>query len=289
MLALFRSIFAPPRDLILIIAAAWLGLALSEKRARRYMLSPEMLNNLVFVLMIAFLLGGRLLYAAEHLSAFAQNALNLVSFNTDLFDPAGGVAAAAVAGFAFGQRRGLPFWRTLDALTLFFASLSVGLGLSHLASGLAFGQETAVPWAIQLWGAARHPTQIYEIIAALGILGFLWSRKSSPRAGGDFLLFVALASASQLVIGGFRGDSLLLAGGLRLQQVVAWAVLAAALISIEYLLPARAPAPAAGADTAGAAPESGNTARRKVRNAGPAVSKAKAPPRRQTKKSRGPG
>jgi len=61
---------------------------------------------------------------------------------------------------------GLPLWPALDALTPGLAAVMIAIGLAHIASGDAFGSPADLPWAIQLWGARRHPTQIYETLAA---------------------------------------------------------------------------------------------------------------------------
>ena len=241
MLAIFRNLLAPPRDLILIVVAAWFGLSLAEKRAARYHVDAEVLNNLIFTGLLAYIIGGRLFYTAEHISAFAQSPLSLISLNITLFDSWGALAAAIITGLAYAQRKGLSLWSTLDALTLFFASLAVGIGFSHLASGAAFGQETSLPWAINLWGAMRHPTQIYEIIASFLTLGLLWFRKADSKPGSDFLLFAALTAASRLIIEAFRGDSTLIFGDLRVAQLAAWGILAIALLALEFLRPKIAP------------------------------------------------
>ncbi len=237
MLALFRNVFAPPRDLFLLVAAAWLGLTLSEKRSERHGVSTQALNSLIFIALLAFVLGGRLFFAAEHLSAFLQSPVSLISTNIASFDSWGALTAALIAGFSYGQRKRLTLWPTLDALTPLLASLAVGLGFMHLASGAAFGRETNLPWGTNLWGATRHPTQIYEILASLSTLGLLWFRKADSKPGSDFLLFAALSSAGRLVIESFRGDSTLVFGGLRLAQIVAWIVLGASLIGLELPKP----------------------------------------------------
>lgn len=237
MVTLIRSWFAPPRDLILLVIAAWLGATLPEKRSARHGLSPQAVNDLIFVGLLAYILGGRLFFAVEHLSAFIQSPLGLISLNIASFDNVGALAAALIAGLAYGWRKQLTLWRTLDALTLFFAALAVGLGFQHLASGAAFGQETNLPWAIELWGTTRHPTQVYEILASLLTLGLLWYRKADSKPGSNFLTFAALTSASRLVIESFRGDSTLVFGGLRLAQIAAWLVLAASLVGLEIPKP----------------------------------------------------
>ncbi len=241
-LDLFRNIFAPPRDLILLVAAAWIGISLAEKRATRYRADKQLVSNLIFYIVLAYLLGGRVFYALEHLSAFAQSPLSLISLNTSAFDNLGALAAALIVGFVYGQRKGMSMWPTLDALTPFFALLAIGIGFSHLASGAAFGIETTVPWGIYMWGATRQPTQIYEIIASLLTFGVIWFKKADSNPGSDFLLFAALTSASRLIIEAFRGDSTLILGGVRSAQVIAWIILAVSLVALELLKPRVVPA-----------------------------------------------
>jgi phosphatidylglycerol:prolipoprotein diacylglycerol transferase len=233
MLTLFRNLFSPPRDLILIMVAIWVGLYLAEKRSARYGASNDDLNNIVFFSLIGFLLGGRILYAFENLSAFAQSPQSLISLNLDLFDPFGGLAMAIIVALVYGQQRALSLWSTLDALTPVFAVFAVGLGLAHLASGSAFGKETTLPWGMKLWGAVRHPSQIYEILASLLILSLLWFQKADTRPGIYFLRLAALTSGARLFLEAFRGDSTLVFGGLRLAQVIAWVVLATSLFLLD--------------------------------------------------------
>jgi phosphatidylglycerol:prolipoprotein diacylglycerol transferase len=179
MINLFRTLFAPPRHLILPLAAMWIGLTLAEKRASRHGISKDALNNIVFYCIIAYIFSGRVLFAVSNISAFTKSPLNLFSINVELFDPLGALVVALLVGFIYGYRQKLPFWGTLDALTPFFAILAVGLALSHLAEGTAFGSPTAVPWGIGLWNATRHPSQVYELIASLAIFALLWVQKSA--------------------------------------------------------------------------------------------------------------
>ena len=101
MIESFRAIFAPPRDLILLAATLWIGLALAEKRSERHGVSKEALNNLVFYSLFGYLLGGRILFALANFSAFADSPLNIFSLNVDLFDPIGGVITAILVGVVY--------------------------------------------------------------------------------------------------------------------------------------------------------------------------------------------
>jgi phosphatidylglycerol:prolipoprotein diacylglycerol transferase len=233
MLSTFRNLFAPPRDLILVVAAIWIGLWLAEKRSQRHGVNVSDLNNIAFYPLLGYILGGRILFALENLNAFIKNPQSLISLNLDLFDPIGGFVVAILVGWIYGQRRKMEFWPTLDALTPFFAVLAVGLGWAHLASGSAFGRETSLPWGMELWGALRHPSQIYEIIASLLILGLLWFQNADTRPGTLFLTFAALTSGARLFLEAFRGDSSLIFSNLRLAQMIAWVILGVSLFFLD--------------------------------------------------------
>ena len=111
--------------------------------------------------------------------------------------------------------------------------LGFWLGL-NLASGNGFGAETSLPWAIELWGTKRHPTQIYETFAALGILTLLWPGRGllarrATNPGSFFLLFLTLSAFSRLFLEAYREDSATLPNGWRVAQILAWTVLAGGL------------------------------------------------------------
>jgi phosphatidylglycerol:prolipoprotein diacylglycerol transferase len=236
MLIFFRNLFSPPRHMILLFIAAWIGLTLAEKHAEHHGASKDNLNNVIFYGLIAFIIGGRFSFVLQNMPGFIKSPLDIISINPDIFDPLGALAVAVIVAFVYGQRRGLLLWNTLDSLTPFFATLAIGIGLSHLAAGTAFGKETNLAWGINLWNATRHPTQIYETLASLLILGLFWFQKQNPRPGILFLTYAAWTAASQLFIQAFRGDSTLIFNGLRQEQVVAWVVLAIIFILFETQL-----------------------------------------------------
>ena len=234
MISLVRSIFAPPRHLVLLVAALWIGLALVERRSERQDISKETLNNIVFYGLLSYILGGRLLYALTNFSVFVQSPISLFSLNLDLFDPFAALASAVIVGYMYAYRQKLSLWRLLDALTPLFAALAIGISLFHLAAGTAFGSLTNLPWGINLWNATRHPSQIYELIASLLVFCLLWFRKTASLAGSTFLQFAALMAGTRLFLEAFRGDSTLIWGGLRLAQILAWFVLALTLFISEW-------------------------------------------------------
>jgi prolipoprotein diacylglyceryltransferase len=220
----------------MVLIPLWVGLVLAEKRAERHGVSKDTLSNLVYYSLFGYLLGGRLLYALSNISAFVESPLSVLSLNLDLFDPWAALAVAIIVGFAYGSRHTLPLLSTLDALTPLFAMLAIGVSLSHLAAGTAFGSPTTMPWGMELWGAIRHPSQIYELIASAVIFFLLWFRRTAAPPGSAFLLFAALTAGARLFLEAFRGDSTLVWGGIRIAQVSAWVLLAIALLAHDSTL-----------------------------------------------------
>lgn len=214
---------------LVILIGLWAGLTLAERYAPRFGVKPNQLYNLVFVILIAGVVGARLAYVIRYPQAFAESPFSIISLNFSLLDPWGGVATGFLAGLIYGQRKQMEFWATLDALTPVLAVLAVALHLAQLASGDAFGAPTDLPWGFELWGARRHPTQIYNILSSILILAILWPGRLKPEerpSGSYFLKFVIFSAAARLLLEAFRGDSVLLPGGLRLAQVIAWFLLA---------------------------------------------------------------
>ncbi len=218
---------------LVLLVGLWIGLTLSERRARRRGEDPGHVYNLVFISLITGVIGARLSYAATYPNAFTTNPRSLVSLNPGLLDPLAGALIAAAAAAIYLFRKNLPLWSTLDALTPLFAVMGIAIGISHFASGSAFGISTQVPWGIQLWGATRHPTQIYEIILAtftLIAIMFLDRTSWSLTPGNIFLSFISLSAVSRLFLEAYRGDSILLDSGFRIAQVISWLLLAACLV-----------------------------------------------------------
>ena len=217
---------------LILLAGIWLGLWLAERGAHRHGIEPSHLYNLALVALLSGLVGGRLFYVLFYPSAFAASPRSIFSLNPGLFDIWGAVLAGLMAAFIYGSRKKLSFWPALDALTPGLAVMAIAISLSNLASGNAFGAPTQLPWAIELWGALRHPSQVYEAIAGLVILGivlFMQRAVNSQHAGLSLLAFLALSAGARLFLESFRGDSVLLPNGWRMAQISAWLLLAACL------------------------------------------------------------
>jgi prolipoprotein diacylglyceryltransferase len=223
---------------LILLLGVWIGLSLAERLSTHdhdgdTPVDVNTLYHLALVALAAGLTGARLSYIIQYPSAFKESPLSAISLNPGLLDVWGGLVAACVACLLYGSRKNLHFWPVLDACTPAFAVFAVSLGLSHFASGEAYGAPADLPWSVELWGAHRHPAQVYETLAASLILWTIWPKKAgSFHPGWRFLAFAALSAGARLFLEAFRGDSFLLSGGLRAAQVAAWCILAGSLIGL---------------------------------------------------------
>lgn len=109
---------------------------------------------------------------------------------------AGGWIAAEIAKRRMGIRRS-----TGD---LFAYALPAGEAIGRIGcyfNGCCYGKATNCALAIFQHGAWRHPTQIYSAItAALIFLAVVLARKSVPREGDLFKLYLVLFGVSRFLI-----------------------------------------------------------------------------------------
>ena len=227
---------AVPLPGLLLIAGVWVASWLAERAARRSGAQAEAINRMLLISLVAGLVGARLGHAMRFPAGYVADPLALLALTPVTLEPDAGLAAGLIAALAYGQRQRLSLWPTLDALAPGMAGFAVFLALAHIASGDAFGAPADLPWAIELWGARRHPAQVYELLAALGILALLVRLPDAGRfPGRSFAIFVALSSGARLGLEAFRGDSVLWPGGVRAVQVVSLIVLLGALSLLRWL------------------------------------------------------
>lgn len=227
-----------------LLIGVWAGLSLTERESVRLKLKPDAVYNLVFYALISGIIGARLAYAARFLNAYIENPLSLFSINPNTLSPTDGLLIGLLVAVIYGYRRGLPLRPTLDALAPGLAAFMVALGVSHFLSGDAFGAKTDLPWRVFLWNEYRHPTQVYETLAALVVLLIIWlGPLGQPGRGLNFLLVVALSAGVRLFLEAFRGDSIIWTGGLRAAQIIALLLLALTLWLIKTWSQASQPLP----------------------------------------------
>lgn len=227
----------PMKPLILLLGF-YLTLWIAGKGALALEMDEDMVWTWGIVTAIAGLIIGRVVYVILHYQAYAGAPLSALSPRLSALQPEAVVIGGILVGYAYLRRRNVNIPRFVDSIV---PGLIVGwafYALANFMAGDAYGAPTSLPWAIELWGAPRHPTQLYEMIAALATLVWILGRPV-PRGQGLWGWRLLLAySISRLIIEGFRGDSVLLPGGFRLYQIVALVLALVALWGLSRHAPA---------------------------------------------------
>lgn len=239
---------------LLVLLGIWLSSVLIGRHAGRHGVEADVLDRLLLIGLAAGVIGARLGYVLQHAAIYVEDVRAIFSLNLTAFAVFEGAVVGILAALIYAQRKSLPLWPTLDALTPGAALFAVFVNLSQWASGDAFGAPANLPWAMELWGAPRHPAQLYALAASIVILLIvLWLQARQEFAGQLALSWLALASGARLLLEAFRGDSLVLAG-LRQAQLLGLLLLMASLAGLHLLARRRGAAGSSGGDGHGATP-----------------------------------
>ncbi len=224
-----------PVPALLLILGVYLGLTAVEKRANHAEVNPGGAVNALLIGLLVGLVVGRAAFVLRFPAPFLADPWQVLLPRPDLLDMQSALVAGLAAVWVYLSRNHGALWAYLDAFTPGLAVFAVSWWAASFASGQIFGSVTAVPWGIFLWGALRHPVQIYGLVAALGVLLVVFpvSKKwSFSPAGIRFLTFLALTAGIFLFVSTFRGDVTVFAGTLHVDQIIAWLVIATALAAI---------------------------------------------------------
>ncbi len=196
-----------------LVLGVFLGASLAEKEAKKLRLKAELVNNLIYYGFFATIVGARLAYALKYLDAYLSDPLALFALSTTTLAINEGLLIGFGVSILYGIRKKLTLRPTLDGLAPGLAAFMIFLALSHFFAGTAYGSPTKMPWAIHLWDEYRHPTQIYELLAAILIFSLAYKHAFGNRTPGmNFILTVALFAGSRIFLEAFRGDSFVFAG-----------------------------------------------------------------------------
>jgi phosphatidylglycerol:prolipoprotein diacylglycerol transferase len=204
-----------------LLAAAYLaGLQLAVVRARRAGLDAARIMDLGIYLIIAALVGAKLMLVLVDFDYFRSNPGELLSLVRAGGVFYGGLIVAFLTGLWLVRRYKLPMWSTADMYAPGIALGHVIGRLGCLLAGCCYGRPTDVAWAMTFTdpvaaanvgtplGIPLHPTQIYDAGAELAILIVLLvsERRGKRFPGRTFWLYILLYAISRFIVEIYRGD-----------------------------------------------------------------------------------
>jgi phosphatidylglycerol:prolipoprotein diacylglycerol transferase len=205
---------------VLLAASYLLGLWLAMRRAKRWGLDPHRVLDLGIYIIIAALIGAKLLLLIVDFDQFSRSVSDLLSLARSGGVFYGGLILAVLVAFWYIARHRMPLWTTCDVFAPGIALGHVTGRLGCLAAGCCYGRPTDLPWGLTFTnplaaanvgtplGIPLHPTQLYEAGAELLILAFLLAteKRGRPFAGRTFWAYMFLYAVSRYIVEIYRGD-----------------------------------------------------------------------------------
>jgi phosphatidylglycerol:prolipoprotein diacylglycerol transferase len=235
------------------------GIYFSAWRAKRHGIKPQVILDLSVYIILAAVVGSRLLYVLFHLDDFS-NPLQFFSLWEGGATFYGGLALAIVVSVVFAGRKKISFLQLADIMS---PSIALGMALTRVGcflSGCCYGKPTDAPWGVVFPPSCPaghsanemafslgvdvvhlHPTQLYSVLYGLSIFAvLLLVEKKLARRGALFGLLLVLAGTARFTVDFFRffEDNSRALLGLSVSQVVAIGLV---LLGV-YLLSRRSPA-----------------------------------------------
>ena len=233
-----------------IAAAIAAGFSLSLREAKRKGISQDDVYGLGVWAVIAGIVGARLLHVIDYWSFYLANPLSVFSIQGGGLAIFGAILGGAAAAVVYTWRRRLSVGRMLDTAA---PGLILGQAIGRIGciiNGDAVGAPTDLPWGFVYTNAGAMaptlgdpylPTQVYEMVLDLAILGFLWwARKRVHVDGLLFLIYLSLYSAAKFTISFWREEAIFLFGLKEAQVVALAAIVFAVVMAVRLLRTARA-------------------------------------------------
>ncbi len=193
------------------LTAVWF----TKKNGRFYGISDQAVSDLFFTILIASLVGARLLYVIVSFDSFRQAPMEIFRIWNGGLVFFGGFLAATLAAVVFCRVKKLPVWLTADVLA---PGLALGHGIGRFGcffAGCCYGKVCDLPFAVTFTNPnslapqniALHPTQLYMVASNILLFFILLTIQKRKRFNGmAFLSYVILYSLFRAGIEHFRGD-----------------------------------------------------------------------------------
>ena len=200
---------------VFVAMAVLSAIALALREARREGEDANKILDLCFYILVAAIIGSRILYVLINWSAFRHDPFEIVRIWHGGLVFYGGFIGALIAALWYIRRKGLPLLKTADIIA---PSIAFGQFVGRIGcffSGCCYGKTCDLPWAVIFTqteslapkGVPLHPTQLYSSLNSLFIfLVLVGLRRIKGFNGQIFWSYVLLYGVTRSILEHFRGD-----------------------------------------------------------------------------------
>ena len=172
-----------------MVVAFIAAIALVQWRAPKYGIKKEQIGDLAFWVLIAGVLGARIVFILQDLDYYRHHVSELLSLQFRGLTSFGGLIFGAGAAIIWAIKKKVPIMPLLDLLAPAFV-LGHAIGrVGCLLNGCCFGGVCPpnLPWGIHVEGSTvlHHPAQAYDTLMNLVVVGILLFRERFSLAIGQ--------------------------------------------------------------------------------------------------------
>lgn len=208
---------------VMVALGFLVGMLFIQYESRRVGLNVEMVMDLFFYLVIAGLVGSRILYVFAMMQVggydFSQDPLMFFRVWEGGLVFQGGVIACVLVTIWFTRKNEIPFMKVADVFT---PALALGHAFGRIGclfAGCCFGRQCDLHFPLALTfpvgpdtiapsGIPLYPTQLMEASGEVAIFMFLLLYRNKKSFDGTvFLLYLILYSILRSTVEIFRGDT----------------------------------------------------------------------------------
>jgi phosphatidylglycerol:prolipoprotein diacylglycerol transferase len=192
-----------------------LGIYLASRRAKKEGLNPDRILDLGVYLLLAAIIGSRVLYVLTAWQEFTANPLDMFAIWKGGLVFYGGVLAAVPMGIWYVRKHSLPVWKTADILAPYIALGHAFGRLGCFFAGCCYGAPCSGPICITFsdphslapLGVPLFPTQLMESGGEFIIFALLLVLRRYKKSDGQlFWLYIAFYAILRFTLEFFRGD-----------------------------------------------------------------------------------
>lgn len=216
---------------VMAAVGVMVGILVVLWEGRRLGWDPDHLLDLSLYLVLAGVLGSRLLYVAIEWERFAGRPLDLFRIWEGGLSWFGALGAGLAVAVWWTRRHKIGLAVLGDLIVLGVAAGYPFGRIGCFLNGCCYGHPTSLPWAVAFPfdGVPRHPTQLYSLVFGALIFFVLWRTRTRKPFDGYLLWMYFLLYAAYRFVLDFWRESPAAFGGLTIGQVGSLAVMALAL------------------------------------------------------------
>ncbi len=219
---------------LILVFAFSIAISLASFQTRRYGLSPDLISNLSFIVIISGIIGARLLYVILNLDFYINNPIEIFMLSHGGLAWFGGLISGLVFCVVYLRYKKQDVYKIFDLLIPYVA-LAQAIGrIGCFLNGCCFGKRNLFFGIyFPVHDAILIPTQLYSCLALLVIYFLLRKRQEMEHRKGEILyLYLLFYAVWRFFIEFFRGDSRIFIFGLSIFQLISIALFVFATVML---------------------------------------------------------